>query len=496
MSALALAFAAAIVTFQPFTDAGSGQDGLDAAIAGSAPTGSLRVKLIGPARGATVSGRVPLSARVTGGRASRVEFRIDGRLRWSERYRPYRYGSGTLNTTSLANGVRIIGVRAIGPRGAVAKDTLAIDVANRSSGGSPPGGSKPVPAPSGGGGPVLPAAGGAEAYPYDPQALFNRPIPAGAALDPRSDSVIAEVAGNLRSQKFGFVSEGETPPVYEVGPGDPFYDVRVDGRLERFRVPVGATVGGGADHPLILLDPNHPEHGRNVELRLWQASINHGARTLSSRGQGLFHYNNDGARLNPDASISQSRPFRGGGTGSGLSYLAGLIRPEEVRAGEIRHALRFAYACNDSSDRFRAPATRTDQPHAGCNGDPSATPAARKMDMGMRLQLDPAVDCEARTVPMQPGSVAGSPAETRFLRIVCRALQTYGMIMMDGTSADGLGIYLEGEPTARWSEEIGSQRFGSYGWIGRDAATPDDGLARDANSGIPWHRMRVVGPFS
>ena len=110
------------------------------------------------------------------------------------------------------------------------------------------------------------------------------------------------------------------------------------------------------------------------------------------------------------------------------------------------------------------------------------------MDMGMRLQLDPEVDCGARTVP---GKSDGS-RETRFLRILCRAMQEYGMIMMDGTSNDGILIEMEDDQTADWASVIGEAREGNYGYIVRSQETLGDGLERDDRSGIPWDRLRVI----
>ncbi|MFN8108255.1 MAG: hypothetical protein U0Y82_00130 [Thermoleophilia bacterium] len=77
------------------------------------------------------------------------------------------------------------------------------------------------------------------------------------------------------------------------------------------------------------------------------------------------------------------QPFLGWGTGSGLDITTGLIRPDEVRAGEIRHAIVLGVQQPRLLNTFRAPATRTDQP----NGTTTRNPATA-MEMGMRLQLD------------------------------------------------------------------------------------------------------------
>lgn len=329
--------------------------------------------------------------------------------------------------------------------------------------------------------------GGTSGYnpPYAPDFALNQPIPSGIGTDPRSDAIVERLDVNTGLHKVSVSNYLDVPPVYVVSPSDPFYELTFEGETIRFRVPAGAVQGGGSDEPVELLDPDHPDHGPFTELRLWQAGFDHAGRLLSASGAGLFHYNNDAAVLNPDGTPSHAVPFQGWGTGSGLSYLAGLVRPKEVEQGEIRHAIRFAYSNCDSSDQFRAPATKTDQPK---NCTSTQAPAQQRMDMGMRLQLDTAVDCDERTAP---GKTAAAP-ETRFVRIFCHALQDYGMIMLDGTGPGGLVIYLEHQQTAQWGNVIGEEAWESYGYLLRDKDTPDDGFQRVDTDGIPWDRLRVL----
>lgn len=330
----------------------------------------------------------------------------------------------------------------------------------------------------------------AEQRPYAPNASINRAIPAGASIHPRSAAIVADLRRNVATQLVNASVHGEVPPVYTASPSDRFYRVEVNGRIERFRVPAGATPGTGEDHPLVILDPRHPDHGPMVELRVWRAAVDHRGRQITGDGVGLFHYNNDAERLNPDGSPSVSVPFLGRGTGSGLSYTAGLVRGTSF-PGEIEHAIRVSWGCNDFRRGFRAPAVRSDQGTESCAIN-STTPSDARVTMGMRLRLDPAVNCEARTAPRVPGR-ASTARETAFLRAMCRAVQNYGMVILDGTANDGLLVYMENETTARWSSIIGPSRFGSYGYLLRDVTTPTDGLGRTDSTGIPWSRMQVVG---
>ena len=46
------------------------------------------------------------------------------------------------------------------------------------------------------------------------------------------------------------------------------------------------------------------------------------------------------------------------------------------------------------------------------------------------------------------------------------------MIAVDGTGDRGLTLMMEDSTTADWPAILGDERFGSYSWIVRDAATP------------------------
>lgn len=330
-----------------------------------------------------------------------------------------------------------------------------------------------------------------EVRPYDPSFALYKLIPDNPRLDPRSAAVAAQLDENTAIRKVSLATAFEVPAVYRVTASDPLYTVTSPQPLNgvKFRIPTSSLPGSGADYPVEILDPSHPTLGSYVELRLWQATIDHTNKTIGGNGGGLFYYNNDGAIQNPDGTRSSSYPFQGWGTGSGLSYLAGLLRPEEVGAGEICHALRFAYSKCHFTKTYRYPATRTDQPMCA---DAELGPVEGRMEMGMRLQLDPAVDCDARTVPAK-NSTHDVSEETRLLRMFCKALQRYGMIVLDGTTTNGLLFYAEDERTANWQSVLGTPYdFGNYSFAIRDKDTPSDGLTRTDTSGIPWHRLRVL----
>jgi len=314
--------------------------------------------------------------------------------------------------------------------------------------------------------------------PYDPSAIFNTPIPHNYPTDPNSSAVIARISSDWNTYNWSY--QYEVPPVYIGNSSSPKYKAMIAGKS--YSVPVPSTdvkAGAGSDYPLILLNTTTQE-----EFRFWQATVDHGSKTISSNGAGIFYYNNDGSLKGGLKSLSV--PFVGVGTGSGLSYYAGLVTNEDYDSGIIRHAIRFANSCSNSSSGFRPPATRTDQPHASCS---SINPgSSSSIQMGSVLQLDKSINCDQRTVPTK----SATSKETKLLRMVCKAMQDYGIIMLDGTApGGGANFYLEDSKTAGWG--LDDKGKGNYGWIFRPPSYRGDGVSRNGTTdGIPVNKLRVL----
>jgi len=108
---------------------------------------------------------------------------------------------------------------------------------------------------------------------------------------------------------------------------------------------------------------------------------------------------------------------------AGLPILPGLVRYDEVAAGEITHALRFT-----------APQTRREYVWPGRHYASKLTDSAYP-PMGLRFRLKKDFD------------ISGfSPT----VRIILTALQRYGMILAD----NGSSWYLSGVPDPRWDDDI------------------------------------------
>lgn len=108
---------------------------------------------------------------------------------------------------------------------------------------------------------------------------------------------------------------------------------------------------------------------------------------------------------------------------AGLALLPGLVRWEEVAAGEIRHAIRFT-------------ASRTRKAHVWpARHDASSSTDPDRPPMGQRFRLKATFD------------TSGFAAE---VRVILEALKTYGLILAD----NGSNWYLSGVPDERWDNSV------------------------------------------
>lgn len=124
-----------------------------------------------------------------------------------------------------------------------------------------------------------------------------------------------------------------------------------------------------------------------------------------------------------------------GGRAAGFPNIAGIVRPEEVQAGEIRHALAFTFSTN-RKDVFYYPAARTDGRY-----DYADAPAE-----GMLFQLNPSLTDQDFT---KWGLSDGA-------KVVALALQKYGMYLCDNGGDMALQLQLLDKNTEvnrkRWDD--------------------------------------------
>lgn len=107
---------------------------------------------------------------------------------------------------------------------------------------------------------------------------------------------------------------------------------------------------------------------------------------------------------------------------AGLPIYPGLVRYDEVKAGEIRHALRFTIRRTQKAYLF--PATH----YASRDTDPNLPP------MGLRFRLKASFNISKFSKNNQ---------------VILRALQVYGMMVAD----NGSDWYVSGAPDKRWNDD-------------------------------------------
>jgi len=267
---------------------------------------------------------------------------------------------------------------------------------------------------------------------FSEASFWNQPVPRDARPDPRNDHFIAL----LRSEPtgaFGINIEEWTIPVYEADEATPKYDVALhflsDEEKESWdttREAFGHGPGFGHAVPIpasAIPDPEEDAHfavvdwGRLQAWDMWGFRRRPDGRFESNTGM-TYRLDGDGVFHTGDLGVvdGESVHFHGPSRAAGVPAIAGLILRDEVEAGRIRHKLACAirYA---AFKEFVFPAAWTDGFTRG--GIPE----------GGLLQLDPALDLSG--FDLLPGE-----------RVVARALQEYGMVLVD--VAQGSTLYAEG----------------------------------------------------
>ena len=299
---------------------------------------------------------------------------------------------------------------------------------------------------------ALPALGGENAVLAKPvrrffsaDSFWNQPIPSDAVVDPRTPGWIKLLESEPTRTNFMVNSKQWTIPVYEVDRRTPLVKVgllplspgdRVHWHTNREHFGHGKGFDLVPIPPEAAPDPQSDSHlavvdwQRNLVWDMWALSRNPDGTWKSATG---MVYAADGPGVFATAAIGvqdgESVHFHGPSRAAGVPAVAGLIMYDEVMAGEIRHKIAAASRfC--AYQEFVFPAAWTDGFTAG--GIPEGT----------LIQLDPALDLS----PFQL---------TREERIVCVALQRYGMVLVD--IAEGQPVYAEGlwgHPGRSWDGKL------------------------------------------
>lgn len=284
---------------------------------------------------------------------------------------------------------------------------------------------------------------------------WNTPIPTGAVSHRMSDAIMARMSAAFENIRLGnsyliplWVVDADNMDLHRAEAAYPFDIWDVDNNLiTDIGVPIDTTLWGEqtTDGHIILIDTVYDlswemSRFKGIQDGLIKCST-FNVWDLSGKGVG-----------DPD----EGRRWKArGGRGSGFPNIAGLVRPEEIMAGKIGHALAFTFPTN-RKDEFYYPAVRSDG-----RFDVADAPSE-----GMLFQLNPDLTQE----DFDTWGLSESAST------VARALQEYGMYLCD----NGGGIALQVQLLDRDPEEHRKK------W---DAMAP--GLYATL-TGIPTKEFRVI----
>jgi len=253
-------------------------------------------------------------------------------------------------------------------------------------------------------GPVLM---GCPVFPADN--AWNRDVSADA-VDPRSDAYIASIGGDrFLHPDFGSDPSYGIPWTSVPGtqPRVPMsFDFDGGARRERVGTGIALVVEVGGDRHVLVLDRD--------ACQLYETFDSEFLGSAGWRCGSGAKFDLRSNALRPDGFTSADA--------AGLPILPGLVRRDEVLAGEIRHALRFTVRRTQRA--YVHPATH----FASSNTDPDLPP------MGMRVRLKASYDI---------GRFSGAA------RVVLVALQRYGMFVAD----NGSDWFISGETSTAWNDD-------------------------------------------
>lgn len=180
-----------------------------------------------------------------------------------------------------------------------------------------------------------------------------------------------------------------------------------------YPVPPEAPIEGGADAPsgsdrhVLVLDRDHWKL-----YELYSSFPLEGGKRWKAGSGAIFNLKSN--KLRPEGWTSADA--------AGLPILPGLVRYDEVAAGEITHAVRFT--CLKSSRAYVHPATH----FASRSNSPDLPP------MGMRVRLK--ADYDITKFPPQA-------------QVILKGLKKFGMILAD----NGSDWFVSGAPSPKWNDD-------------------------------------------
>jgi hypothetical protein len=259
-----------------------------------------------------------------------------------------------------------------------------------------------------------------------------------ASLDPQSSLIIGWLNANggwgPRSLRVDFslnvLQADASTPFVSIARSANYLSPDCDDGLTQFPLPKGGAAEGSADYSCSDGDCHVLVVDRKAGYLYESYGSNLNGGSLSTVCAIRWNLNKTySPSLRGDQCVSADV--------GGLPIAALTFSADEIAAGEIRHALRFALPNNRIASRvFVHPAT-----HAGGSSGPS-----QAVPYGARFRLKATTDLSA----LKPSA-----------KIVAKALQTYGMILTDGGNIP-LTAVNDAFTVHKWSE-VAFQTFDLIG---------------------------------
>jgi hypothetical protein len=274
---------------------------------------------------------------------------------------------------------------------------------------------------------------------YAPTSFWNTPISASASIDPNSANMISyAIASYASASNFANSNDWGLSYVYATASSKTYTVACTEycsSSTAVFPIPAGTLPNTGSDGHLSVIN------GGN-EMDMWQAAYDANNDTWKASTITTTSINGWGA------NCAQGQLCMGADA-AGFALLGGALRPEEIAAGVIPHALALMTPATRSG-YIACPATNTDGASSNANAIPE----------GAQIQLDPSFNVAAQSwAPWQ--------------QTIAVALQQYGAFVNDtGGSMALYAVNDINQGNVTWSS-VGMTKSPSLSWI-------------------PWGQMRVL----
>jgi hypothetical protein len=283
---------------------------------------------------------------------------------------------------------------------------------------------------------------------FAPTSFWNTRLADNAPIDAKSGAYVRRLQELLKRWSPYVNTTRYSTPVYTVPADQPTVRVTLDkdnsadlqAVFEEVPIPPGAQPAEGTDRHMVVWQP-----ATDTIWEFWAA------RRLSDGWHARYGGRMTHVSSNPGHYTDNPR---WGATATSLPLLGGLMRIDELKAGEVDHALAIALP-EIRAGAYSWPAQRTDGESSHLNAIPE----------GARFRIDPGLDLS--TLHMAP-----------IVRTMAIAAQRYGIVVRDGAGA--VTFYAEDPTPTRQNPFIGADGlFGGH-------------YITDLLWDFPWEHLQVL----